>query len=146
MYKKANILEIDNVIDSINTGRVAVRNVNGAQVYDVYSLKPKYKKVPKYTRKPTVSFANNWGEESYVLYLDGEQADAFSYRNSSKFTPECQKLVGVMTACIKRCRTQDETVLSGNGVSISCNGGNIIERRKSAFAKFLDKMRASRIK
>lgn len=133
MYKQANIIDVDNVISLIKTGRVVVRNVKNSQVYDVYGII----NGNVYSKKPTISFENNWAEKTYILYIGGETVDSADYSTDYETMPECKEMARVLGACIERCRIQNEMTLSGN---------DVLEYRKSMFDKILQKMRVGNVR
>lgn len=126
MYKQASVLNTDNVIEFIKTGRVEVRNIRDAQVFYVYGMTDK---------KPSVSFENNWGVGEFVLYINQLSVAGFNYAKTPgyKTMRKYKDLVSIMEACVIRCREQLSMHDNDNKIGVS-------GYRKNAFAEFIKKM------
>lgn len=126
MYKQANVIDTNNIIEFIKTGRVFVRNDHDAQIYDVYGAGDK---------RPSVSFENNWCNGEFILYMNRQVVAGFNYVNSPEYKTmqKYKDLVNIMEACVVRCREQTDMHDDNNKTGIS-------GYRKNVFAKFIQKM------
>lgn len=130
MYKEATVIDkkkvIAQVLKFIQNGRVKIRNNSDALIYDVYGQNPK---------RPFISFQNKWAAGEFILYIDGRVADGFNYAKSPNTMPECQDLMRVQAACVKRCDELGETTFQGNDTSMRIIGKDVVKTKQNFFGR-----------
>lgn len=131
MYKEANVLNKDKVIEFIKTGHVRVRNDRDAQVYDIYYGGDK---------NPTASFENNWGMGEFVLYVNNQVVSSFNYANTPEYktVDKYKELASVLGACVERCRQQAQIDMFENIANAKGSPNKIADYRKCIFSKFIN--------
>ena len=142
MYTEANFINrkendfinrketVDNVINIVEQGCVVVCNVAGSQVYDIRESA---------TAKQFVRFENNWNEGVLVLTVNNVVVDSVNYKEMSQDCPEYKNLIRLHTACVKRCREQPKTDVSGSNVITETVSTSGVEHRKNLLRKFFCK-------